>query len=102
MPTIEFDSFLDEHLGDQDNAARLLNACLEDEPEVFLKTVRDVIRANGGMTRVAEKTGLAREALYRAFSVNGNPSYTTISLVLAALGLRIAVEPRRDHAKIAA
>ena len=102
MPTVDFDNFLNQHLSNRENAADLLNACLTDEPAVFLKTVRDVIRANGGMTRIAAETGLAREALYRSFSEDGNPSYATITAVLAALGLRIAVEPRQDDKVIAA
>lgn len=44
-----------------------------------------------GMTKVADDTGLAREALYRSFSEEGNPSLKSTMAVLKSLGLRLAV-----------
>jgi probable addiction module antidote protein len=42
------------------------------------------------MTEIASETGLAREALYRALSEDGNPEFATVLRVLKALGLRLA------------
>jgi probable addiction module antidote protein len=39
---------------------------------------------------LAKKTGLAREALYRALSDDGNPELATVLKVLRALGLRLS------------
>lgn len=45
-----------------------------------------------GMTRIAERSGLSRESLYRALSADGAPQFETIQRVLSALGLRLTVE----------
>jgi probable addiction module antidote protein len=44
-----------------------------------------VARARG-MSRVAERSGLGRESLYKALSDNGNPAFTTVVGVASALG----------------
>jgi probable addiction module antidote protein len=43
-----------------------------------------------GMSQVAKETGLAREALYRALSADGNPELATVLKVATALGLRLS------------
>jgi probable addiction module antidote protein len=57
----------------------------------FLTLLQDVVRANIGMTQIAETTGLGRESLYTALSSQGNPSFATISKILDALGYRFTV-----------
>lgn len=42
-----------------------------------------------GMTKVAEKSGLSREQLYRSFSEKGNPTLKTMLAVMKALGLSL-------------
>ena len=44
-----------------------------------------------GMTKVADDTGLAREALYRSFSEDGNPSLKSTLAVLRSLGFRLTL-----------
>jgi transcriptional regulator with XRE-family HTH domain len=43
------------------------------------------------MAKVAEEAGIAREALYRSLSEEGNPRLETLTGILKALGLRIIV-----------
>jgi probable addiction module antidote protein len=68
---------------------------------VALRTVADAV---GGMTALAEKTGLSRETLYRTLSDKGNPRLDTLATILAAFDLRLSVQPgqtrsrRRAHA----
>jgi probable addiction module antidote protein len=45
-----------------------------------------------GMTKIADETGLAREALYRSFSEDGNPSLKSTIAVLKSLGLMLTVK----------
>lgn len=86
-----------ESLKDPIEAAAYLNAALEDEdPEVFLLALRDVVEGRGGgMTRLAEKTKLNRESLYRMLSKKGNPELRSLGALLNALGLRLAVEVKK-------
>jgi probable addiction module antidote protein len=45
------------------------------------------------MSRIASQTGLSRESLYRALSVDGNPEFTTVLRIMEAMGLRLTAEP---------
>jgi len=55
-----------------------------------------------GMTKIAEKTGLSRESLYKALSADGNPNFDTILRVVTALGLQLGAEPVSPSKKRAA
>lgn len=71
-----------------------LNAALEeDDPELFLLALRNV--AQGGMARLAEKTKLNRESLYKMLSECGNPELKNLDALLHALGFRLAVTANR-------
>jgi probable addiction module antidote protein len=79
---------------DVGNAAEYINAAIEDgEWEVFLLALRDVAKARGGMTAVAEKAQLGRESLYKVLSKRGNSEFKSIASVLHGMGLRLTVEP---------
>ena len=75
-------------------AAAYLQAAMEDteEPAVLLLALRHVSEAYG-MAEVAKSAGIQRESLYRALSPKGNPTLKTLTAVLKAVGLRLAVAP---------
>ena len=75
-------------------AAEYLQAAMEDtgEPAVLLIALRHVSEAYG-MADVAKAAGIKRESLYRALSPKGNPTLKTLTAVLKAVGLRLAVAP---------
>jgi len=71
--------------------AAYLDAYLEDgTPEELLGALNTIARSRG-MSALARETGISREALYRAFSDNGNPTLDTLLRVMKALGVRLAV-----------
>lgn len=79
-----------EGLDTPESIALYLEAAFEDgDPQLISAAIGDAARAFG-MTELARETGLAREALYRALSDEGNPEFTTVLKVLEALGLRLA------------
>jgi probable addiction module antidote protein len=79
--------------------AAYLNAALrEGDRKALLKALRNVAEASGGMSRLAEKTKLSRENLYRTLSEKGNPELSTLELILRAFGLIMRVEQLRKHA----
>jgi len=86
-----------ELLKDSEEAVEYLNAALEDDdPEVFLLTLRDVAEARvKGMTQLAKKTHLNRENLYKILSKKGTTELTSLGALLKALGLRLSVEARK-------
>jgi len=51
-----------------------------------------VVLANGGVAKAAKGSGLNRESLYKALSLNGNPSLRTVQAILSAVGIRITFE----------
>ena len=88
-------------LQDPGEAIQYLNACLEDgDPRVFLMALRDVAAARGGIRVLSREAHLNRESLYRMLSKSGNPSLESLSAVLRAFGLRLAVESSRPRRKI--
>ncbi len=72
-----------------------INAYLEealesDDPAFIAKALGTVARARG-MSRIAKKSGLSRESLYKALSSDGNPEFGTIIRVMNALGLKFSI-----------
>lgn len=57
--------------------------------------LRTIVDAVGGMAALADKTGLSRETLYRTLSERGNPRLDTLTVILAAFGLRLTVQTAR-------
>jgi probable addiction module antidote protein len=78
-----------------------LNDALESGHQPYITAVlRDVARSEG-MTALAKKTGVNRQALYTALSENGNPTLETLLKVMTALGIRLKCEAVEDQAKAA-
>jgi len=81
-------------LQDPKNAAAYIEAALaEGDSGDLLHALRNVAEARGGIARIAEKTGLNREALYRTLSRRGNPQLKSLAAILDATGLRLSVTP---------
>lgn len=88
-----------DYLNTSKMAAEYLNAAIEDGDErVLLTALRNVARAHGGVKALSDESGLAREALYRMLSENGNPRLSSLVAVLHALGLDLSVKPRNRAA----
>ena len=64
-----------------------------NDPKHIASALGDVARSKG-MTEIAKKAGLGRQALYSALSDNGNPTLETLTAVLKALGLELTVQRR--------
>lgn len=73
---------------DDDMAAYLEAALLEDDPAVFAAALGDIARAKG-MTQIARDSGMGRESLYKALSSDGNPEFATVVKVMRSLGFRL-------------
>lgn len=55
--------------------------------------IRQIAQAQGGIAGIARKAKLTREATYKMLSKSGNPELRSLSAVLKATGLRLAVRP---------
>ena len=79
-------------LEDPEEAAEYLNAALEEgDKDTILLALRNVADAHGGVAKVADGAGLNREHLYRMLSRQGNPALSSLTALLGALELRLAV-----------
>ena len=93
-----FKESLIEDLKDIEYAREYLSVALEQydqdkDAAAFLVALKDVAEAQGGLTRLARKTNLNRENLYKVLSARGNPRLDTIGSLLNGLGFRLAVQP---------
>ncbi len=86
-----------EDLQDPKLANAYLNVALSDEdPRIFLLALKNVCEAQGTeMTKLAQKSNISRENLYRILSKKGNPKLTNIVSLLNAMGYSLAVQPSK-------
>jgi len=87
----DYREFLLQDLQDPGEAAAYLTAALEEgDSAVFLLALRDVADARG-LSLLAAQAQLNRENLYRMLSESGNPQLDSLTALLDALDLRLAV-----------
>jgi|GEM_PF-5162239 len=80
-----------EELKDPDFAAYYLTSSFEEGGlDNFLRALHNVIKACGGVSQLAKKTGLERQSLYTMFSAKGNPSVKNLVAVLESLNLGLS------------
>lgn len=79
---------------DPDFAAEYLSSLLQDgEQADLLIALRQMAKAFGGVAALAEKAQLNPTQLYRTLSPEGNPALSSLSAILKAMGMRLAVQP---------
>jgi probable addiction module antidote protein len=80
-----------ENIKTQKDIIAYLDAALEDgDPAIIAAVLGDIARSKG-MAKIAKKTGLGRESLYKALSKDGNPKIDTVLKVVHALGLKLKI-----------
>ena len=93
-PSLPYEDSLIESLKDRKEAAAYLEAAIEDgDQAVLMLALRHVAQAQGGVAEIARRANLTREATYKMLSKVGNPALSSLTAVLAATGLRLAVKP---------
>lgn len=82
------------YLQTEEDILYYLEAAMEgNDPKHIASALGDVARSKG-MSEIARKAGVGRQALYNALSENGNPTLETLVSVLDALGLQLTVQKR--------
>jgi probable addiction module antidote protein len=82
------------YLQTEEDILYYLEAAMEgNDPKHIAGALGDVARSKG-MSEIARKAGVGRQALYNALSENGNPTLETLVGVLSALGLQLTVQKR--------
>lgn len=79
---------------DPELAADYLNSVLADGDESDLMlALRSLSKAYGGVQEIARHAEVNAHTLYRTLSEQGNPELKTLSSILRAMGMRLAVQP---------
>ena len=81
-----------KYITEPEDVIDFLNDALESGHAPYIAAVLGDVARSEGMTKIAEKTGVNRQALYTALSENGNPTLETLLKVMAALGIRLKCE----------
>jgi probable addiction module antidote protein len=93
------DAMAEAFQADPAYAVELLNSILEDEDQgELLIALRQISKAFGGLPAVAEKAQLNPTQLYRTLSPEGNPALSSLTAILKAMGLCLAVKQRTKAA----
>ena len=75
-------------------AAEYFNAILVDGDETDLMlALRTLSKAFGGLQEVARNAEINANTIYRTLSEKGNPEIKTLSAILKAMGMRLAIQP---------
>lgn len=69
-----------------------LNDAFESGEPAYVAVALGTIARSEGMSKIAEKAGVNRQALYTALGENGNPTLETLLKVMAALGIELKCE----------
>jgi probable addiction module antidote protein len=87
LETFPFDAA--KYLKTPESQAELLADAFQTGNAAYIANALGVVAKARGMTQVADKAGVTREALYKALSADGDPRLTTLLGVLKALGVRL-------------
>ena len=79
-----------EYLDDEEMQEAYLKATCKDGTAAEIAYALGMIAKSRNMSDLARKTGMSRQALYKALSGEGNPEFATIAKVADALGLQIS------------
>lgn len=81
-----------EYLQDNEDMILYFEACLNDGDPALITHALGVIAKAKGMAQLAKNTGLSSERLYKVFSPESNPEFSTILKVTKALGIKLHAE----------
>ncbi len=92
-----------EDLADPAEAISYLDVSLEEyqmdgDIPFFLKGIRNVVEAQGGVAAIAKRAAMSPETLSKILSSEKAPQLDTLAAVLNALGCRLAIVPLKADA----
>lgn len=87
---------------DPEYAEAYLQAAFDDIYEPggiggFLVALRQVIESRGGVSAIAQRSGLSRQHIYRALSEKGNPTITTLTELTRAARVRLTASAHLEE-----
>ncbi len=86
-----------EMLKTEEDVAHYLTLVLDENDIGEFTHALGIVARSRGMSAVAEKSGLTREALYKALRPSSQPRFDTIYKVCQALGVRLVAQSGSAH-----
>jgi probable addiction module antidote protein len=101
--TDDYEQWLVNSLKDKEDAALYLQVALDEyqldgNKDALMLALRHVAEAQGGVSRLSKRTQLNRESLYKTLSKKGNPTLSTLGILLKELGFYLTIKPLRRKA----
>ncbi|MDE0683257.1 MAG: helix-turn-helix domain-containing protein [Candidatus Poribacteria bacterium] len=92
---------MERFAADSEEAIGYLDVALEEYQEdgdtsFFLLGLQHVIEAQGGVSEVAKKIGIAPQAVSDVLSSEKAPHLDTLNRILQGLGCRLSIQPLKD------
>lgn len=92
----DYFEYLTERLRDTSQAKSFLKVALEEyendgDIQALMLGLRCIAEAQGGITKLAEKTNLNRQNLYKIFACKITPRFDTLMLIIRGLGYRLKI-----------
>lgn len=81
------------YLSDRAAQEELIADAIASGDASYIQLALGTVARARGMTGIAEKAGVSREALYRALSETGDPRLSTVMGVIKALDLELTTKP---------
>ena len=80
-----------DYLDSPETINAYLDEALDTGDAAFIAHALGTVARAKGMAKVARKSKLSRESLYKALSAEGNPEFATILKVMKALNVKLTV-----------
>lgn len=80
-----------DYLNSEEAIVAYLKVAFEEGDADDIRAALSAVGRARGMTNLSKKTGVAREALYKALGKEGNPTLDTLLAVTRALGVKLSV-----------
>lgn len=99
------DYLIERLAADKDEAVGYLDVTMEEYQEdgdttFFLKGIRNVVDAQGGVFELAKKTHMSPDALQKILASEKAPHVDTLGTILKALGCRLSIVPLENQESI--
>ncbi len=94
--------YLIERLADKERAIGYLQAILDDYyiyggPAVVLRALETVVKAQGGVSKLAKQADMDPEMLSKVLSNEDTPLIDALGIVLKALGYQLSIAPLQNE-----
>ena len=86
-----------ELLDSPESMAAYIEAAFEDGDPSLITHALGVVARLRGMTQLAKDAGLSRDAIYKAFQPDGNPTLQTLTSVMKVLGMKLSAHAVSTH-----